>query len=132
MQKALDFLNANRDLAFATVDGDRPKLRVFQIMLIRGTDLFFATSARKEVYRQLRANPHVELLAMKGDLSVRVVGEAVFDVDDATAQAVYSGSPILQRLYADYRAMEYFRVRITATDYYDLRPTPPLLEHHEL
>lgn len=32
MEKAFDFLSRHRDVAFATVEADRPKIRVFQIM----------------------------------------------------------------------------------------------------
>lgn len=32
MEKAFDFLNKHKDVAFATVKQDKPKIRVFQIM----------------------------------------------------------------------------------------------------
>ncbi len=132
MQKALDFLDAHRDVAFATVGDNHPQIRVFQIMKRRGNNLYFATSAKKEVYLQLQQNPAVELLAMDGDLSVRVKGNAHFDVDDTMSQEIYNGNVILKRLYSDYRAMVYFRIPIISMDYYDLRPTPPMLEHYTL
>lgn len=131
MEKALEFLKTHRDVALATVEGDRPKIRVFQIMLQEGTTLYFATSAKKEVYHQLQQNPNVELLAMDGDISVRVTGRACFDVPDDTARRIYEGNEVLRRLYPDYRAMVYFRLPVTAVDYYDLAPTPPVLEHWE-
>ena len=40
---------------------------------------------------------------MKGDLSVRMAGKAIFDVDDATCQEIYQQNPVLPRLYADYK-----------------------------
>ena len=60
----MEFLKTHKDVALATVEGDRPKIRVFQIMLQEGATLYFATSAKKEVYRQLQQNQNVELLAM--------------------------------------------------------------------
>ena len=131
MEKALEFLKTHRDVALATVEGDRPKIRVFQIMLQEGATLYFATSAKKEVYRQLQQNPNVELLAMDGDISVRVTGRACFDVPDDTARRIYEGNEVLRRLYPGYKAMVYFRLPVTAVDYYDLAPTPPVLEHWE-
>ena len=104
MEKALEFLKTHRDVALATVEGDRPKIRVFQIMLQEGTTLYFATSAKKEVYRQLQQNPNVELLAMDGDISVRVTGRACFDVPDDTRYSLpyirgeRSPAPSLSRL----------------------------------
>ena len=131
MEKAFDFLSGHKDVAFATVEQDKPKIRVFQIMRQEGHTLYFATSPRKEVYRQLRENPHVELLAMDGDISVRLTGRAVFDVPDALAREIYADNPVLSRLYKRYTDLVYFRLPIAKLDYYDLSPTPPVFEHYE-
>lgn len=125
----MEFLKTHNDVAFATVEGDRPKIRVFRIMLQECTVLYFATSPRKEVYRQLQADPYAELLAMEGDISVRVTGKVSFDVPDDTARRIYSENAVLQRLYDSYASMVYFRLEISSIDYYDLTPDPPLLEH---
>lgn len=34
MDKAFQFLKNHKDVAFATVDGDKPEIRVFQVMRI--------------------------------------------------------------------------------------------------
>ena len=72
MEKAFIFLAKHKDVAFATIEGDRPKIRVFQIMKRENNTLYFATAPHKEVYRQLQLCPFVELLAMAGNISVRV------------------------------------------------------------
>lgn len=131
MEKAFEFLKTNKDVAFATVEGCKPKIRVFQIMKQQGHTLYFATSPRKEVYRQLQQNPNIELLAMRGNVSVRITGQAQFDVDDATAQEIYAANPVLPRLYKAYTDLVYFRLSIGCLDYYDLTPTPPLFEHYD-
>ena len=132
MQEALDFLNANKDVAFATIGTNgRPMLRIFQIMKIDGNTLYFATNIRKNVYQELQANPAIELLAYKGNISVRVGGEARFDVADDVQQEIYDTNPVLQRLYADYRELTYFRMEIERLDYYDLSPMPPILRHYD-
>ena len=61
MQRALDFLKNHVEIAFATSEGNRPHIRIFQIMKMEGSTLFFATSPEKEVYRQLLENPLVEM-----------------------------------------------------------------------
>ena len=129
MDKAFIFLDSHRDLAFATVENGLPKLRVFRIMRMEGRTLWFATSPRKEVYRQLQVNPHVELLAMDGDRSVRASGKVVFDVRDDIAREIYASNSVLPRLYADWRDLAYFSVTVETADYYDLTPDPPVLEH---
>lgn len=131
MKLALDFLRTHKDVAFATVGIDgKPKLRVFQIMKIERTNLYFATSPHKEVYRQLQTDPAIEILAMAGDISVRIAGNACFDVMEETAREIYESNPVLPRLYARYTDLAYFRLPIAKLDYYDLSTNPPMLESH--
>ena len=131
MRKALEFLATHKDVAMATVEGNKPKIRVFQIMKQEGDTLYFATTARKAVYRQLQESPAIELLAMEGNISVRITGKAVFDVSDPVQKEIYETNAVLSRLYPSYLDMVYFRLTIEELDYYDLTPTPPLLEHYE-
>ena len=131
MKKAFEFLSNHKDVAFATVEREKPKIRVFQIMKQEGHTLYFATSPHKEVYRQLQENPNIELLAMDGNVSVRVTGHAVFDVSDDVAREIYADNPVLPRLYKQYTDLVYFRLLVAKLDYYDLTPTPPTFEHYE-
>lgn len=131
MEKVFDFFNKHKDVAFATVEQNKPKIRVFQIMKQEGHTLYFATSPHKEVYRQLQENPNIELLAMDGNISVRVTGRAMFDVPDGLAREIYADNPVLPRLYKRYTDLVYFRLPVTRLDYYDLTPTPPTFEHYE-
>ena len=98
MEKAFEFLKTNKEVAFATVEDDKPKIRVFQIMKQEKNTLYFATAPEKEVYRQLQENPNIEVLAMKENIFVRMAGQAVFDVDDKTAREIYAANPVLSRL----------------------------------
>ena len=132
MEKAFDFLRENKDVAFGTVENNRPNLRVFQVMLIKGHTLYFATSPRKEVYRQLTENPAVEILGMKGNISVRMSGDIQFDVPVDIQKEIYDTNAILSDLYPSYDAMVYCSLDVNAIDYYDLTPRPPLLEHYDL
>lgn len=132
MKEALDFLACNKDVAFATIGSSgRPMLRIFQIMKIDGHTLYFATNNRKNVYRELQANPAIEILAYRNNISVRVSGDAVFDVPDSIQQEIHRTNPVLQRLYPDYKELAYFSMEIDRLDYYDLTPTPPLLRHYD-
>lgn len=131
MEKAFEFLKTNKEVAFATVEDCKPKIRVFQIMKQDGHTLYFVTAPGKEVYRQLQKNPNIEILAMRDNVSVRIAGQAVFNVDDKTAQEIYAANPVLPRLYKAYTDLVYFRLPITTLDYYDLTPTPPLQEHYD-
>lgn len=131
MKEAFDFLSEHPDVSFATVENGKPKIRVFQIMRQEGTTLWFATSPHKKVYRQLQIHPDIELLAMAGNVSVRVTGEVCFDVPDSLCREIYETNPVLPRLYERYSDLVYFRLPIQELDYFDLTPTPPILKHIE-
>lgn len=131
MKKAFEFLKENRAVAFATVEGGKPKIRVFEIMKQQENTLYFVTAPGKEVYKQLQENPNVEILAMKGNVFVRIAGQVAFDVDDTTAREIYAANPVLLRLYKTYTDLVYFRLSVATLDYYDLTPTPPLQEHYD-
>ena len=132
MKQAIDFLLSNKDIALATVGlNGRPMIRAFQIMKADGNNLYFATNPRKAIWQELLANPAIELLAIKGNISVRVGGDVSFSVPDDLQQEIYNTNPVLQRLYPDYRSMTYFRMEIDHLDYYDLTPTPPILRHYD-
>ena len=52
MEKAFIFLAKHKDVAFATIEGDRPKIRVFQIMKRENNTLYFATAPHRTDVRR--------------------------------------------------------------------------------
>lgn len=124
MKKALDFISRHKNVVFATVDGDMPKLRVLQIMKQEGAVFYFAVNSGKEVYQQLQSNNNVEFVAMDGNISVRVTGYVLFDVSDVVAHEIYDNNPVLWRFHNSYKTIAYFRLLATKIDYYDLGTNP--------
>jgi len=132
MQKILDFIWKHRDVALATIGYDeRPKVRVFQVMSISDNKLFFATGPHKKVYDELQQNPAVEILAFKGNISVRISGNASFKVDSLTQISIYNNNDILRRLYRRPQDLAYFSVSIDSLDYHDLSTNPPTFRHYD-
>lgn len=132
IEQAFQFLRQHNEGVLATVSGDRPQTRAFQAMKVEGTTLYFATSAQKAVYSQLQANPNAEFIVLADKVSVRCGGTVAFDVDDDTQRWIYDHNEVLRRLYDDYRQMVYFRLPVEQLEYYDLRPTPPIVLHANL
>jgi uncharacterized pyridoxamine 5'-phosphate oxidase family protein len=132
MERALQFLRSHKDVALATSEGNIPKLRIFRVMKQEGNVLYFATSEQKAVWRELRKNPNVELIAYEGNISVRCSGMVNFNVEDVTKRWIYEHNDVLQRLYTSYDQMAYFCLPIAEMDYYDLQPTPPEFLHFDL
>ena len=132
MQQALQFLQDHNEIAFATCEGNLPKIRMFQIMKQEGTLLYFSTSDEKAVWKELMQNPNVEVLAYADNISVRCSGMVNFDVEDDVKRWIYDNNPVLPRLYSRYEQLVYFCLPIAEMDYYDLTPTPPIFKHFDL
>jgi pyridoxamine 5'-phosphate oxidase len=111
----LAFLNANPDCFFATVEGDRPRVRAIGIVKADENGIIFEVGTFKDIYKQLVANPNVELCffnAGKG-MQVRVSG-AVEAVDDvALKDEIIAKRPFLKQRVADegYGVMGVFRLK---------------------
>ena len=132
LQQALDFLKGHNEVAFATCEGNLPKIRVFQIMKQEGNVLYFSTSTQKAIWQELKKNPNVEILAYADNMSVRCTGMVNFNVEDNVKQWIYENNAVLPRLYSSYDKLVYFCLPIAEMDYYDLTPTPPILKHFDL
>ncbi|MBA7628785.1 hypothetical protein ES703_36281 [subsurface metagenome] len=79
----LAFLNANRDCYLATVEGNKPHVRAIGIVSADEDGIIIQTGTYKDLYKQLSANPNVELCFFnpKDGIQVRVSG-AVEPVED--------------------------------------------------
>lgn len=132
IETALEFLREHNEITLATCEGNLPKIRIFQIMRQEGTTLYFATSPEKAVWREVQANPNVELLAYADKTSVRCSGMANFVVSDEQKRWIYDNNPVLPRLYTSYDCLSYFCLPVAELDYYDLNPTPPVFKHFDL
>lgn len=64
-----------------TVDGDKPACRPVSFhMLVDGKE-YFGVGTFKDAYKQMVANPNVQIVGCKGANWIRVSGTAVFDND---------------------------------------------------
>lgn len=86
-KQILEFLNANPIFHMATVDGDTPHVRGMLLYRADENGIIFNTGKIKELYRQLCANPKVEMCFNNGIfenlIQVRITGtvEPVEDMD---------------------------------------------------
>jgi pyridoxamine 5'-phosphate oxidase len=102
MDKAeiFDFMNATHNCYFATVEGNKPHVRGIGIVKADANGIVFQTSTPKDLYKQLSANPNVELCFhdAKQGIQVRVSG-TVEPVDDIELkQEIIAERPFLKPL----------------------------------
>ncbi|MBQ6401754.1 MAG: pyridoxamine 5'-phosphate oxidase family protein [Firmicutes bacterium] len=102
MSKLNDFLTESGVFFMATVDGDQPKLRPLGAHLEMDGKVLFGVGDFKNVYRQMTANPKVEIAACKPDGHwLRYTGRAVFETDPKYAEAMLDMMPDLRKIYND-------------------------------
>lgn len=101
MKELIDFLKVNPVGCLATVKEDgRPSARPFQFMMEEGGKLYFCTSNKKEVYRQLNANPTACFSGFSPDTTyVRIWGKAEFVKDAAVKEKVIDSSDLVKSIY---------------------------------
>jgi pyridoxamine 5'-phosphate oxidase len=114
----LAFINANKDAYMATVEGNKPHVRGMGIVKADENGIIIQTSTRKNIYKQLSANPNVELCFhnAKQGVQVRVSG-AVEPVDDAGLKnEIMAMRPFLKKEVEKgvYGAIAVYRLKGTA------------------
>lgn len=100
MSKINDFLTEAGVFFLATADGDQPKLRPLGAHMEMDDKVIFGVGDFKNVYKQIAANPKVEIVACKPDGHwLRYTGKAVFEDDPKYAEAMLDMMPDLRNIY---------------------------------
>ena len=110
MNEVIKFLTDNHVFYLTTVDGDVPKVRPFGFVMEYDGKMCFCTNNRKNVYRQMKANPNIEICAVSPtDGWLRLSGRAVFITTRDAKLAALKAMPSLERMYsADDEIFEVF------------------------
>jgi uncharacterized pyridoxamine 5'-phosphate oxidase family protein len=100
MQEVYDFLKKANTYYLATVEGDRPRVRPFGTVNIFDGKLYIQTGKVKDVSKQIKANPKIELCAFNGDNWIRVQAVAVEDNRREAKQHMLDAYPQLKDRYS--------------------------------
>lgn len=100
MQEVYEFLKRCGTYYLATENGDQPRVRPFGTVNLFENRLYFQTGKVKDVYKQLKANPKVELCGVLEDSRwVRVQATAVEDDRIEAGKSMLDAYPSLQKMY---------------------------------
>lgn len=128
MSKVAEFLTANPVQYLATVGRDgKAKVRPFMFSFERDGKLWFNTGNQKDVYKDMQANPNVEVCVASPDFAwVRISGKAVF-VNDPEIKAAALENPIVKGTYqtADNPVFEVFYLEDAHGAIADFSGNPP-------
>jgi len=118
-KEIFELLNRNKVCFLATVEGNKPHARGMMIFRADENGIVFHTGKFKDVYKQIAANPNVELCFNNGDpdfmkyVQVRVSGVAVLDTDAKLREEIIAEraflKPVMAKLGDD--AVCVFRVK---------------------
>jgi uncharacterized pyridoxamine 5'-phosphate oxidase family protein len=125
MNEVLKFLTDNQVFYLTTVDGNTPKVRPFGFVMEFGGKLCFCTNNQKNVYRQMKSNPKIEIaVTSKTGEWLRLAGEAVFLTNQESKKAALDAMPSLGKMYrVDDSIFEIFSVENAEAIFYNSNGT---------
>ena len=100
MQTVNDFLKKAGTYYLATNDGGQPRVRPFGTINLFEGKLYIQTGRKKDVVKQITANPKVELSAFDGETWIRVSATLVEDNRAEVQESMLAAYPQLQGMYA--------------------------------
>jgi uncharacterized pyridoxamine 5'-phosphate oxidase family protein len=100
VDKVFSFLK-DKTFYVATIDGDSPRVRPFGFTTVIGGKLYFGNNPEKPSYKQLQANPRIEISATSDDGQewIRISGKAVYDIRPEIVDASFAEFPQLKEIY---------------------------------
>lgn len=112
-EEIIDFIGKNPLFFIATTDNGLPRVRGIMMYKTDDKGIIFSTGKNKDFYKQLLANPNVELCYYANNIQVRVTGTAVeTDEDLGMKQEIVNARPFMKPWIeaAGYEVIGLFRV----------------------
>lgn len=88
---------------FATVDeNNQPRVRPYNAVALFDEKVYFYTNNHTHAFKQMNANPKIELCAMiSEDRWLRVSGKIVYDYRPEAKKAMIEANPELRTMYSE-------------------------------
>lgn len=117
MARYYDFLKECGIFYLATINGNAPAVRPFGAVMENDGDLFITAADTKAVYRQMKQNSNIQIVALKHGTRewIRINGNAEECADLAMKQKMLDACLILSKHYSAPTDAHFciFRVRVT-------------------
>ena len=128
IQTIARFLKETPMCFVATVAGAAPKVRPFQFQFEDQGKLWLCTAKSKDVFKQLQANPAVQICAVKEDgTTLRVEGSVALEDNMAVKERILAEQPLIKGIYgtADNPDFTTFCLEHGAYVLFDFSGNPP-------
>ena len=102
LETVKNYLQECKTFYVATVDGDQPRVRPFGVAEVYNGRLYIMTGKKKDVFKQMVANPKFEITAVKpsGAEWIRVSGRLVSDDGVKAKEFLLDKNPSLKGMYS--------------------------------
>lgn len=95
-EEILDFMRSHPLFFIATIDKEQPRVRGIMMHKTDDKGIVFTTGKNKDFYKQLIANPKVELCFYSENTQVRITGTAIeIDEEISLKQEIVSSRPFM-------------------------------------
>lgn len=108
MSKTVDFLHEAKVFFHATADGMQAQVRPINSVMVYDGKIYFETSNKKAMYRQMLENPNIAVCGMADSKWIRLTGKAVMDESDEAKQAIFEEIPALKKVYSYEELVPYY------------------------
>ena len=99
LERVYNFLNEAQSYSLATVEGDQPRVRIFGTILSYDGKLYIQTGKKKDVAKQLYANPKSEIVSCKGIEWLRITCKLIENDDRNIRVKMLEKMPSLRAMY---------------------------------
>lgn len=116
-KEIFEFINNNMSCTLATCIDNKPHVRGMWMYRADEKGIIFHTGRMRDLYKQLLANPNIELCFHNSDpenlMQIRVSGIAVQENDDKLREEIISNRPFLEPIAAQHgrESIVVFRVK---------------------
>ena len=101
MQEIYEFLQKCEVYFLATVDGNKPKVRPFHTIDFFEDKLYIQTDKTKNVAKQIKSVPKIEICAARGDKWLRLSGTVKKDDQMSAKEHMLKAYPDVAEKYAE-------------------------------
>jgi uncharacterized pyridoxamine 5'-phosphate oxidase family protein len=100
VKEVYDFLKKANAYYLATIENDQPRVRPFGTIDMFDGKLYIQTGKIKDVSKQIKANPKIEICAFDGEKWIRIQAAAVNDDRREAKQHMLDAYPQLKNRYS--------------------------------
>mgnify|MGYP000853800574 CR=1 FL=1 len=129
MKEVCEFLKKCGAYYLATVEDDQPRVRPFGTAEIFEDKLYIQTGKVKNVSKQMKKNPKIEICGMTDDNWIRIEAAAVEDDRVEARQHMLNAYPSLQKMYkADDGNCQVFYLKDATATIYSFTDKPTVIK----